>query len=139
MDEALRITLEYDGEKFAVKSIRRVAMRVPRGQSQGDIARNLTGRFVELRGAANELLYRRAVAELIPKTVEYPTGDPAQPFGRAKPPRGTSVSVLVPIRKGGRKVAIVETAGLAGKAKSSDARYASRDLLVVDVPAEAGP
>ena len=135
MDHAYRVTLEYDGEKFALKSMLRVAMRVPRGQSPGDIARNLTGRFVELRGDADELLYRRAVGELIPPTIEYPTGDPDRPFGRAKPPRGATVAVLVPVREGGRKVAIVE-AGSLGTAKTrGETRFTSRVLFTVDLPA----
>jgi hypothetical protein len=130
MDEAFRITLEYDGEKLSLKSIRRVAMRVPRGQTQADIARNPAGRFLELRGADDELLYRRAVGQLIPPTIEYPTGDPAQPFGRAKPPRGASFSVLVPVRKGARRVSIVESGGATAKASARG----TRDLFTADLP-----
>ncbi|MFA7441279.1 MAG: hypothetical protein WCZ66_09980 [Sphingomonadaceae bacterium] len=137
MKHAFRITFEYDGEKFALKSTRRVTMRVPRGQSPAEIGRDLTGRFVELRGARDELLYRRTVAGLMEPKVEYPTGDPARPFGHAKPPKGMIASVLVPARDGARKVAVVETKGReAGK---SEAKTTSRDLFIVDLPAaEAG-
>lgn len=145
MSHAWRLTFTYDGDEFSLKSSRRILKRIPRGQSKDDMAASRTGRYVELRGANKEVLYRRAVTELLSPTVEFPTGDPARPLGRATAPRRGSVSILVPAEPEGRSVAIVEAG--RGKPASSEksqtgARSTSvdapRDLIAVDLPGEGG-
>lgn len=141
MDEAYRITLDYDGDRFTLKSMRKLAMRVPPAQ-RGD---RRIGRFVELRGAKDEPLYRRQIGQLIPETVEFPTGDPKRPFGRTTPPARRLVTVLVPAHERALTLAIVDArgsrAGKAGKTgKAAKTKRAAageggpRDLFTVKLP-----
>jgi hypothetical protein len=134
MTYAYRVTLEYDGERFALKSMRRLAMRAPRGQSAREIGRSVTGRFVELRSPGGEVLYRRGIDQLIPATVEYPTGDPSRPFGRVKAPRRTTLSLVVPARDGALTMAIVEVRTDTEKGRTKDAQSATRNLFALDLP-----
>jgi hypothetical protein len=134
MTHAWRLTFSYDGDEFTLKSTRRLAKRVPPTQ----VARaNHVGRFVELRDPHRKVLYRRSIAELIPDTVEYPTGDPARPLGRVPAPRRGEVVLLVPALPEGRSVAIV-VAGRSGPAGKQAATQAStpRDLIAVELPRE---
>ena len=131
MDVALRVTFEYDGDRIAVRSIRRVAMRVPPGQA----ARSLraAGQWVELRDAEGNVLYRRR-AEVIPRSLEYPTGDPDRPIGRARAPDRGVASFLVPAHDRASSVAVVETPPDTGEA-AVDAELEPTELLVVELDA----
>lgn len=145
MDHAWRLTFAFDGDKFSLKSSQRILKRIQRGQSRDDMAASKAGRFVEVRGANREVLYRRAVTELLSPTVEYPTGDPARPLGRAAAPRRGSVSILVPAHADGRSVAIVDTGREKHEGSTkprtdtpSTSVAAPRDLIVIDLPSEGG-
>ena len=134
MDEAYRLTFEIEGDAFTLKSVRRLAMRVPPGQDAAAMRAELGGRFVELRGAGGVPLYRHHVGDLASTMTEYPTGDPARPFGWTKLPRRL-FSVLVPVIDGGRSVAIVEVGGRpAGKRAAKGAASSSRALATVELP-----
>lgn len=136
-EQAWRLVFAYDGEEFTLSSTQRLRKRVPPGQEPGPRRR---GRFVELRGADKNVLYQRAVDHLIPDTVEYPTGDPAQPLGRVAAPRPGEVVILVPAEPEARSVAIVavDRPTSAGKRKTakSDEAGQPRDLIAVDLPRE---
>jgi hypothetical protein len=136
-EQAWRLIFDYEGDEFSFRSAQRLAKRVPRGQHP-DPQRN--GRFVELRGPDREVLYRRAVDQLIPDTVEYPTGDPAQPLGRVAGPRHGEVIILVPDEPAARSVAIVavspRTTGGKRKTPRTDQAGSPRDLIAVDLPRE---
>lgn len=134
-DRAWRLVFAYEGDDITLQSAQRLRKRVPPGQ---ELALAPTGRLVELRGPDREVLYRRAVDHLLPDTVEYPTGDPAQPFGRvARPHRGEAI-VLVPDEPGARSVAIVAAEPPTGSRKSARSAQANRprDLIAVDLPRE---
>lgn len=138
MDEAYRLTFELDGDQLALKAVRRVTMRVPRGERSDRPGR--VGRFVELRGREGEPLYRRQVTDLASGTVEYPSGDPRRPFARTAA-RRRLVTVLVPVHGAARSVALVEVAAPAqrsGRALQRDGYPAprSRDLITVDLRGE---
>src|SRR3954467_6027076 len=136
-DQAWRLVFAYDGENLTLTSTQRLTKRVPPGREAGPGRR---GRFVELRGPDREVLYRRAVDHLIPATVEYPTGDPEQPLGRAAAPRRGEVIIFVPAEPDARSVAIVAvdrpvSSGRRKTAKSAEAGP-PRDLISVDLPQE---
>lgn len=137
MDEAYRLTFEDDGKGLVLKSVRKVTMRVPRGQR--DDAKDRIGRFVELRAGDGEPLYRRQVTDIASRTMEFPTGDPERPFGRTAARRGL-VTVLVPADEAARSVALVEVAAAPAKRKGRSLRAAPaaapqrRDLISVDLP-----
>ena len=157
---AWRLTFAYDGDDFTLKSARKLVKRVPPGQSLDAMVAQRSGRFVELRGSKQEILYRRAVTNLIPDTVEYPTGNPERPLGRVTAPIRGQVSVLVPSLPDASMVAIVETgkrrpsvdksSSATGEksrvgARSDHARpdseavsdaSRSRDLIAIEMPRE---
>lgn len=143
MAHAWRLTFAYDGDRFSLKSKRKLEKRVARGQSGEAMARTRAGCFIEVRGGNDEILYRRAITELLSDTVEHPTGDPARPLGRVAAPRRGEVSVLVPDLSGGRTVAIV---AVGRRAFASDEQrsaaspgaegIAARDLITVELPRE---
>jgi hypothetical protein len=133
MSEALRVTFEYDEDRIEVRSIRRIAMRVPPGSRPRRTGG--AGQAVELRSAEGEVLYRRA-GEVIPRTIEYPTGDADRPFGRVPAPRRGVASVLVPVDERARSVAIVETRRLHAEGdEERRAEAAASDLVTVDLQA----
>jgi len=66
MRYAWRLTFAYDGDDFTLKSVRKLAKRVPPGQPHNA---DHVGRFVELLGPDRQILDRRAFSELIPDTV----------------------------------------------------------------------
>ncbi len=130
MTQALRLTFEYDSQEMKLKSVRRLEMRVPAGQSARDMARPLAGHFVEVRAETGAALYRRSISGLMPDMVEYPTGNPARPFGRAVAIRKRSISVLVPALEQGRSVAIVKSRGSGAKNRSfNDVEPDARELF----------
>jgi hypothetical protein len=130
MDEALRVTFEYDDKRIELRAIRRVAMRVP--PSQPAPRERTAGQAVELRDADGKVLYRRH-GEIIPRFLEYPTGNADQPFGRAPVRRRQITSVLVPVHENARSVVVVEGRPPTGRAKRA-ARPA--ELVTVDLDAE---
>jgi hypothetical protein len=135
MAQAWRLTFAYEGDEFTLVSLRKLVKRVPPGQQ---IEPDRSGRFVELRGANNEVLYRRSVDHIIPDTVEYPTGDPAQPLGRVAAPRHGEVAILVPAEPEGRSVAVVAVGRPPGmgerKTQKSAVADGPRDLIAVELP-----
>jgi hypothetical protein len=134
MPRALRLTFEFDSQEMTLKSVRRLEMRVPPGQSARDMARPLAGHFVEVRAETGAALYRRSISGLIPDMVEYRTGDPARPFGRAVAIRKRSMSVLVPALEKGRSVAIVQSRGSGAKNGSiNDVESETRELFAASL------
>lgn len=137
MTHAWRLTFAYDGDTFTLKSTRRLVKRVPPSQP---LASDHVGRFMELRDPKRKILYRRSITELIPDTVEFPTGDPDQPLGRVPARRRGEVALLVPALPEGRSVAIVAVGrkGPAGKhaAQGSAEGGAALDLIAVELPRE---
>ena len=139
MTHAWRLTFAYDGDSFTLKSTLKLEKRVPAGQAAD--AKH-SGKYVELRSAQRKVIYRRRISELLPDTVEYPTGDPEKPFGRAARKSG-EVSILVPALAEGQTVAIV-AAGRplsdATRKQGAEAEAAIvRDLISVDLPRDAEP
>ena len=132
MTEALRVTFDFDEDRIALRSVRRVDMRVPRGT--GPRSKGATGQCVELRGADGEVLYRRA-GDVIPRMVEYPTGNSDRPLDRVRAPRRGTASVLVPVDERARSVAIVEARRTPTKGKQR-AKVAAADLVTVDLEAD---
>jgi len=134
MDQAYRITFEVDGDRLTLKAVRKLTMRVPPDDRSARSGDDMPGRFIELRGGKGEPLYRREVGNLIARHIEFPTGDPAQPFGRGPAPgRSRLVSVLVPAEPDGRSVAVVESRLRAERAGRKRAAR-RRDLISVDLP-----
>jgi len=138
-EQAWRLIFAYEGGEFTLRSTQKLVKRVAPAEPPGPHA---IGRFVELRGPDKEVLYRRAVGQLIPDTVEYPTGDPAQPLGRVAAPRRGEVVILVPADPEARSVAIVDVGRPSGagkrKTQKSDEAGRPRDLIAVDLPRERG-
>lgn len=127
MTEALRVTFEYEDGEVRVRSVRRIAMRVP--PASKDRRATAEGQAVELRGAKGDVLYRRA-AEVIPTTVEYPTGNADQPLGRVAAPKRGTASVLVPVDGRARTVAVVQA---RARREDAAAAAAAADLVTVDL------
>ena len=137
--DAWRLTFAYDGDDFTLKSIRRLTKRVPPSQPVNSKSRGLC---VELRDERKQVLYRRSIAQLMPATVEFPTGDPKAPLRRVAAPRTGEVAILVPAKPAGRHVALVGP--LPGRQRDTEAAIAKetsgpRDLISVDLPLERGP
>lgn len=134
VETSYRLLFAYEGEKLVLRSVKEVAMRALASESTSDQPAR-TGRFVELRSAQGSPVYRRHVSGAVPRTIEYPTGDPARPFGHARPPRGAVFSVVVPAHAEARTAALVDVEGRAGAgAKQAAVAPAQRDVLVVDLP-----
>lgn len=134
MDKAYRLTFEEEKGRLSLKSVKRLEMRAPPGHGREQLAEKLTGRFVLLRDKKGATLYRRSINGLLPSTVEYPTGDPAQPFGRVEPRRPRIVSIVVPEIPGAQVAALVEMppGGRRGKAKAK-AADAPVELITVNL------
>lgn len=135
MTHAWRLTFAYDGDKFTLKSTNKLAKRVPPSQERSP--RNV-GHFIELRSANRHVLYCRCITELIPDTVEFPTGDPARPLARAAVHRRGEVALLVPALAEGRSVAIVAAGRkpAAAAATGTAGSVTPQDLISVDLPFE---
>jgi hypothetical protein len=140
MTHAWRLTFAYDGETFTLKSTRRLVKRVPAGTAPGA---DTAGRFVELRGPERKVMYRRRITHITPDTIEFPTGDAEQPFGRGRPRKYREVSLLVPALDQARSVAIVSAgkAPMDAERKQDDSAGSggSRDLISVDLPRDEQP
>ncbi|HVQ09215.1 MAG TPA: hypothetical protein VMS43_12360 [Allosphingosinicella sp.] len=142
MDEAYRLIFSFDGERVQLQSMEKLAMRVPpaiAAVSPGAEA-GLVGHFVELRDAEGAALYQRPIAPPEALRLEYPTGDPERPLGRAEAAAPATMSVLVPAREAGRSVALVEAAAppggdAAGAEPTAESAPVRRDLISVALPA----
>lgn len=132
MDEALRVTFEYDDDRITLRSIRRIAMRVP--PSQPPRSPRAAGQSVELRDAEGRVLYRRH-AEVIRRFIEYPTGNAERPFDRVRAPSRGVASVLVPVYTQARSVAVIE-ARLEAAEVARDRTLETAELVAVDLEAD---
>jgi hypothetical protein len=142
MEQSYRLIFAYEGDKLVVRSVQRIAMRAIASEPIEERTPR-TGRFVELRTMGGKPVYRRHISGFVPKTVEYPTGDPVRPFGRTTPPGSAVFSVVVPAHAEARTAALMDVEGESGPSRKAEATAAPapRDLLVVDLPAreeEAG-
>jgi len=134
MPDALRVTFDYDGERIEVRSIRRIAMRVP--PMSRSASSDVMGQAVELRAGDGEVLYRRA-GQVIPRTVEYPTGDADRPLDRVLAPRRGVASVLVPVDERARSVAVVEgSRPRRGGGEDRSAEIVAADLVTIYLEAD---
>jgi hypothetical protein len=135
MDEAYRLTFEVEGEELALRSIRRLVMRAPAGETHMTSDGTVTGHFVELRGKKGDALYRRQISALVPERREYPTGDPRQPFGLTGVGPRTLVSVIVPAHERARSLVLVHEIGRRPSLQKGAKAAAPmrRDLLFVDL------
>jgi hypothetical protein len=138
MDEAFRVTFEVGRDGMTLRSLRRLAMRAPAGEPQGDGPVDTPGRFVELRDADGAALYRRHIDHIIPDTMEFPSGDPQRPLSRGRPTqRPCILPVLVPVATGARSVAVVEVLARrpsAAGAKNENPAMRPRDIVSIDLP-----
>jgi hypothetical protein len=98
-----------------INSAERVDMDAPAGSATGktdplleSAGREPMGRFLEMRSENNDLLQSHPIDALMHDHVEFPTGDPDQPFGRVEAPPGTVYSILVPDDPQTRRLNIVE-------------------------------
>lgn len=140
MDESYRVSIEVGPDRMEVKSVRKLRMRSPPDQSRRYEGRASTGRFVEIIGDKDELLYRRRLSTLDTR-IEYPTGDPAQPFGHGELRRARTVSVIVPARKGARTVKLTEIGSdrntePGAAALDGEPGTRARELLSIALPLE---
>ena len=137
MEHVWRLIFSLDGDKFTIKSMRKLVKRAPRGQPLTAVP---AGRFIEVRGKDQRALYRRNIGEILAATVEYPTGDPARPLGRVPAPHQREVVILVPAPEEGHSAAIVVATqpGQSDKnpKQASVDAGAVRDLIVVELPRE---
>ena len=141
MTDAWRLTFSYEDDDFTLKSMRKLTKRVPPSHP---IDAPYPAWCVELRDGKQQVLYRRRIAQLVPNTVEYPTGDPSQPLGHVAAPRAGEFAILVPAHPHGRHVVVVGTPRNTRMGGDSEAFRAEqpggpRDLTSVELPqADAG-
>ncbi len=142
MDEAYRLIFSFDGEGIELQSMEKLAMRVPPAMAPlaTGAEAGLVGHFVELRDADGAALYQRPVVPPGALRLEYPTGDPERPLGRAETAAPAMMSVLVPAREAGRSVALVEATAppgtdAAGAEPAAEPAPVRRDLINVALPA----
>jgi len=108
-DRALRLIFRHSDEGVTLRSSNPVDVRVPPPEPRDSLTPQTVGLFAEVRGAGGEALFTRALPDLDARMLEYPTGDPAQEFGRALSPEPVLVAVLVPADDAAREVALVRT------------------------------
>jgi hypothetical protein len=134
MAEMIRLLFEYRDGKYvplAPEKVRMVAPLPPTARGEMEVS----GRFVELRSAEGEPVQNVRVGEAGPPTVEFPTGDPEQPFGRTEPPPGSILSVLVADDDRAVRAALVEIAAPTGRGERG---LEKRDLADVALPGRDG-
>jgi hypothetical protein len=107
--QAVRLLFRIDPESLTLISARSVDVRVPRSQAQRNID-GKSGAWVEVRGAEDRLLYRRAVsADLLAEDVEVrseaPGGGMVRRPGRR---RARLFYVDVPAAPEAAKVRVIE-------------------------------
>jgi hypothetical protein len=136
MSDAYRLVFDVEDDHITLTHIRRIAMRVPPSQTTAEMARPTSGRFVEVIGDQDRTLYRRPLEVQLNPHVEYPTGDPARPFGHAPAPRRREVVVLVPADPAARRALIVEVRARRprGEATTSAVTVERRELASVTLP-----
>ena len=136
MSDAYRLVFDVEDDHITLTHVRRIAMRVPRGQTAAEMSQPTSGRFVEVIGDQDRTLYRRPLEVQLDPRVEYPTGDPARPFGRAAAPRRREVVVLVPADPQARRALIVEVRARRQRdgAAASAVAVERRELVSVTLP-----
>jgi hypothetical protein len=129
---AIRLTLAQDGDNLKVLSRQSVRMRVPESDPTYGLERK-SGFWVELRSAAQECVYRRAIPNPLDEEIEAPSGDPERPFTRATVSAKQRVFVvLVPDTDAGREIVLM---GSPRGARGGTARpLAAIDLRKPDAP-----
>jgi len=129
MPKSLRLVFEYRDGNYVSLAPKRVEMAVPQTDHQAHL-RSAGGRFVELRSAEGEtILSARVPSDHLP-TVEYPTGDAEQPFGRTAPPPGSIVTVVVPADDRATMAALVD---VSTSRTPGEFRMTKRDLATVSL------
>lgn len=144
MTSSWRLTLARQGDSFAVQSVERIPGRTAGGEwldpeRHRAAARGAPafGRFVELRDAGGRMIYRRAITQTLPDTLEYPTGNADRPFGRIPMPEGRLLFLRVPADDRAASLAVTETAlpppAARRRAGPPVAAPETRTLLTVDL------
>jgi hypothetical protein len=129
---AIRLTMVQDGDNLKVLSRQSVRMRVPESDATYGFE-NKSGFWVELRSAAHECVYRRAIPNPMEDEIEAPSGDPERPFTRAAAPSKERVFVvLVPDTDEARE--LVLSASPRGVRGGSARPLAAVDLRNPDAP-----
>lgn len=134
MSGSWRLSFIREGDGYIARSADRIAGRTPGGTwsnperpdgkertSRPEKESNTVGRFLELRDEEGQTLYRRAVTQSLPDMLEYPTGDPDRPFGRAPVPQGKVIFVRVPADERARSAAVVDATAAKRGRRSADA------------------
>ena len=95
-DYALRITFAFDGPNLTLKSVERVAMRVP-AVTTAPPAGDRTGYWLEVRDAAGRLIYHRPVHDPLRREVESFGDGKGAPLRRhARAERQGEFELIVP-------------------------------------------
>lgn len=92
--DAIRLTLEYEGIDVRVVSGRRVRMTAPPSDPV-DEYEGQTGFWFELRDQDDRVSYRRVVSNPIRSDVEVLSGDPVRPFTHVSRPDPSGTFTLV--------------------------------------------
>lgn len=129
MPKSFRLVFEYRDGNYVSLAPKRLQMTVPQTDHQAHL-RSAGGRFVELRSAEGETILSSRVPSDHRPTVEYPTGDPDRPFGRAEPPPGSIVTVVVPADDRAATAALVE---VSTSRSPGEFRMTRRDLATVSL------
>lgn len=130
MGEMVRLIFEYRDGAFVPLTPQTVRMIAPHPPvTRGDV--DIGGRFVELRSADGTAVQSVRVGEAGPPMVEFPTGDPEQPFGRAEPPSGTVVTVVVEDDERATRAFLVDVPAPSDRELGAPSK---RDLADVQLP-----
>ena len=92
--DAIRLTLEYEGTDVRVISGQRVRMTAPPSDPV-DEYEGQAGFWFELRDQDDRVLYRRVVSNPIRSDVEVLSGDPVRPFTHVSLPDPSGTFTLV--------------------------------------------
>jgi hypothetical protein len=103
---ALRLTFAYEGRRIELVSAEAVDAIAP----TPPVSRRGIGGFrLELLGSGGESLFARTLIDPFGESVEFPSGDPEQPFERATVENASGTfEVMVPALEGGVEVALFE-------------------------------
>jgi hypothetical protein len=104
---AVRLIVEYDGDRLSLVSQQRVDMQVT-ALSVGPRAGLTPGTYAQVRGAAGEALADVAIPEALSTSLEVFPEDPDAPITRTdvEHPSG-AFTVVVPAARAAREVAII--------------------------------
>jgi hypothetical protein len=110
---SVRLMFAYDGLKVTLQSRQQVAMLAP-ASHRVDEYENHSGTWIEVRDAEQRVLYRRVLHDIMPSTLEAPSGDPERTFTRVpiKDNRGV-FSVVVPDLAQGRTLLLLASPAVA--------------------------